>query len=110
MNSTNIPNYADLHNSSSPKLPSRISCTTSKQLGPLISGSESLSQELQIAVGAVQMACFLCQRVQSNLLKNNNAHIQAKDDHSPVTVAGNSFGFSSFRTTVRLLRESDTLV
>ncbi|KAG6573236.1 PAP-specific phosphatase HAL2-like protein, partial [Cucurbita argyrosperma subsp. sororia] len=87
MNSTNIPNYADLHNSSSPKLPSRVSCTTSKQLGPLISGSESLSQELQIAVGAVQMACFLCQRVQSNLLKNNNAHIQAKDDHSPVTVA-----------------------
>ncbi|KAA0056949.1 PAP-specific phosphatase HAL2-like [Cucumis melo var. makuwa] len=57
-----------------------------KHVGPLISGPKSLSQELKVAVAAVQMACFLCQRVQSNLL-TSNAQIQAKDDNSPVTVA-----------------------
>lgn len=48
------------------------------------------SQELEIAVRAVQMACSLCQRVQDNLLSKSSAVVQSKDDNSPVTVAGQS--------------------
>ena len=108
--STSLPNYAGfkcsfffpsthIHTSSPNRTYSSVSSSSSimedqKRVGPLVSGSESLSQELKVAVGAVQMACFLCQRVQSNLLKNN-AQIQAKDDNSPVTVAGNFIVFSS---------------
>lgn len=125
-NCNSIPNYAGFRcffffffpsthfRNSSPNFPFRISSTSKlnrsccsvssssssimeghKHVGPLISGSESLSQELKVAVGAVQMACFLCQRLQMNLLKSN-AQIQAKDDNSPVTVAGISFVFFFF--------------
>lgn len=45
------------------------------------------SQELEIAVRAVQMACSLCQRVQDNLISKSSAVVQSKDDNSPVTVA-----------------------
>ena len=49
---------------------------------------EKNSKELDIAVRAVQMACFLCQRVQESLISKTNCQVQAKDDNSPVTVAG----------------------
>ncbi|CAK9327407.1 unnamed protein product [Citrullus colocynthis] len=102
-NASSLPNYAGLkpfflffpsthvHNSSQNRICSSVPSSSSimegnKHVGPLISGPKSLSQELKVAVGAVQMACFLCQRVQSNLL-TSNGQIQAKDDNSPVTVA-----------------------
>ncbi|KAF9683524.1 hypothetical protein SADUNF_Sadunf04G0022700 [Salix dunnii] len=49
--------------------------------------SEKYSKELDIAVRAVQMACFLCQGVQESLISKTNCQVQAKDDNSPVTVA-----------------------
>lgn len=106
-NTSSLPNYAafkpsfffffpstHILNSSPNRIYSSVPSSSSimedqKHVGPLISGPKSLSQELKVAVAAVQMACFLCQRVQSNLL-TSNAQIQAKDDNSPVTVAGNS--------------------
>lgn len=111
-NASSLPNYAGLkpfflffpsthvHNSSQNRICSSVPSSSSimednKHVGPLISGPKSLSQELKVAVGAVQMACFLCQRVQSNLL-TSNAQIQAKDDNSPVTVAGNFVCFFFF--------------
>jgi len=36
----------------------------------------------------VQMACSLCQRVQDGLVGRKGDQIKAKDDDSPVTVAG----------------------
>jgi len=49
---------------------------------------EKYSKELDIAVRAVQMACSLCQKVQESLISKTNSQVQAKDDNSPVTVAG----------------------
>jgi 3'(2'), 5'-bisphosphate nucleotidase len=46
------------------------------------------SNELDIAVRAVQMACFLCQKVQESLISKTTSQVQAKDDNSPVTIAG----------------------
>jgi 3'(2'), 5'-bisphosphate nucleotidase len=46
------------------------------------------SKELDIAVRAVQMACFLCQKVQESLISKTTSQVQAKDDNSPVTIAG----------------------
>ncbi|KAJ6935390.1 PAP-specific phosphatase HAL2-like [Populus alba x Populus x berolinensis] len=48
---------------------------------------EKYSKELDIAVRAVQMACYLCQKVQESLISKTNSQVQAKDDNSPVTVA-----------------------
>lgn len=45
------------------------------------------SQELEVAVKAVHMACLLCRRVQESLIFQRNVHVQSKDDNSPVTVA-----------------------
>ncbi|KAL5839647.1 hypothetical protein ACOSQ4_012255 [Xanthoceras sorbifolium] len=45
------------------------------------------SRELDVAVRAVQMACFLCQKVQESLISKSNGQVQSKDDNSPVTVA-----------------------
>lgn len=45
------------------------------------------SKELDIAVRAVQMACFLCQKVQESLISKTTSQVQAKDDNSPVTIA-----------------------
>lgn len=53
--------------------------------------SDKYFKELEIAVKAVQMACWLCQRIQQSLLSKTNDHVQSKDDNSPVTIAGNSF-------------------
>ncbi|TXG47319.1 hypothetical protein EZV62_026613 [Acer yangbiense] len=46
------------------------------------------SRELDVAVRAVQMACFLCQKVQQGLISKSNGQVQSKEDNSPVTVAG----------------------
>lgn len=51
---------------------------------------EKCCKELEIAVKAVHVACLLCQKVQQNLIFNGNEDVQAKDDNSPVTIAGNS--------------------
>ncbi|KAF8391401.1 hypothetical protein HHK36_023705 [Tetracentron sinense] len=48
---------------------------------------EKYSTELDIAVRVVQMACSLCQRVQSSLIHKSNDQVKSKDDDSPVTVA-----------------------
>lgn len=49
---------------------------------------KNYSQELDVAVRAVQLACSLCQRVQNGLISKNGDGVQSKDDNSPVTVAG----------------------
>lgn len=49
---------------------------------------DEYSQELEVAVKAVHMACLLCRRVQESLIFQRNVHVQSKDDDSPVTVAG----------------------
>lgn len=52
------------------------------------------SEELNVAVRIVHMACFLCQRVQENLVSTNGDQVKSKDDDSLVTIAGNvSFNF-----------------
>ncbi|KAB2601152.1 PAP-specific phosphatase HAL2-like [Pyrus ussuriensis x Pyrus communis] len=48
---------------------------------------KNYSQELDVAVRAVQLACSLCQRVQNSLISKNSDGVQSKDDDSPVTVA-----------------------
>lgn len=48
---------------------------------------EKYSKELDVAVRAVHLACFLCQRVQEGLVSTNGDHVKSKDDDSPVTVA-----------------------
>ncbi|GER31633.1 3'(2'),5'-bisphosphate nucleotidase 1 [Striga asiatica] len=45
------------------------------------------SEELEVAVKAVHMACLLCRGVQASFLADSNGHVQSKDDDSPVTVA-----------------------
>ncbi|CAL2251596.1 unnamed protein product [Prunus armeniaca] len=45
------------------------------------------SQELDVAVRTVQLACSLCQRVQNSLISKTSDGFQSKDDNSPVTVA-----------------------
>lgn len=46
-------------------------------------------KELEVGVRAVQMACALCQRVQEGLISKTSGNgVQAKDDNSPVTIAG----------------------
>ena len=58
-----------------------------KRLDVLAELSEDYSEELEVAVRAVQMASSLCQRVQDTIISNQN-QVQSKDDDSPVTVAG----------------------
>lgn len=49
--------------------------------------SDGYSNEVEIAVRAVHMACLLCQRVQENLLSESSEHVHSKEDDSPVTIA-----------------------
>ncbi|XP_010265182.1 PREDICTED: uncharacterized protein LOC104602992 isoform X2 [Nelumbo nucifera] len=60
-----------------------------EKLGIISSEIEEYSTELDVAVRIVQMACFLCQRVQESLIPKGNNQVKSKDDNSPVTVAGN---------------------
>nr|GEV29566.1 PAP-specific phosphatase HAL2-like [Tanacetum cinerariifolium] len=46
---------------------------------------EKYGKEMEVAVKAVHVACLLCQKVQSNLIFNDD--VQAKHDNSPVTIA-----------------------
>lgn len=66
------------------------------QFNPTIfeSTKDNYSNELDVAVKAVQMACSLCQRVQKSLLSKSTSLVQSKDDNSLVTIAGNFFNFS----------------
>ncbi|XP_010265179.1 PREDICTED: uncharacterized protein LOC104602992 isoform X1 [Nelumbo nucifera] len=59
-----------------------------EKLGIISSEIEEYSTELDVAVRIVQMACFLCQRVQESLIPKGNNQVKSKDDNSPVTVAG----------------------
>ncbi|KAK2996509.1 hypothetical protein RJ639_025438 [Escallonia herrerae] len=45
------------------------------------------SKELDVAVRAVHMACYLCQRVQKGLITTSPDQVKSKDDDSPVTIA-----------------------
>ncbi|KAG6755970.1 hypothetical protein POTOM_039384 [Populus tomentosa] len=58
-----------------------------KDMGFSTLESGKYSKELDIAVRAVQMACFLCQKVQESLISKTTSQVQAKDDNSPVTIA-----------------------
>ena len=49
---------------------------------------DKYAKELEVAVRVVHVACALCGRVQERLLATTNDHVVAKDDDSPVTVAG----------------------
>lgn len=55
---------------------------------------DKYSRELDVAVRAVHLACWLCQRAQQKLLTTNGDHVKSKDDDSPVTVAGYHFSIS----------------
>ncbi|GJV39976.1 PAP-specific phosphatase HAL2-like protein [Tanacetum coccineum] len=46
---------------------------------------EKYGKEMEVAVKAVHVACLLCQKVQNNLIFNDD--VQAKHDNSPVTIA-----------------------
>lgn len=51
--------------------------------------SDGYVKELEVAVKAVHVACLLCQKVQQDLIFNGDGNdVQAKDDNSPVTIAG----------------------
>ncbi|XP_078433720.1 HAL2-like protein [Wolffia australiana] len=54
---------------------------------PPVAERRDLSRELDVAVRAVHMACSLCQVIQQSLLRRGAAHVAAKPDDSPVTVA-----------------------
>ncbi|XP_021902384.1 PAP-specific phosphatase HAL2-like [Carica papaya] len=101
-NKTHVGNFFFYHRKShQPKnnLVSVLSMSESKQTQfhsysppppPLMEDHENLGpncEELDIAVRAVHMACFLCQKVQDSLVSKGNSPVQSKDDNSPVTVA-----------------------
>ncbi|XP_009385075.3 3',5'-bisphosphate nucleotidase AHL [Musa acuminata AAA Group] len=66
---------------------SEFSMQTARLLGlPRVEEGDR-SRELDVAVRVVQMACSLCQRVQSGLVGRHREQITSKDDDSPVTVA-----------------------
>lgn len=67
----------------------RIDSTSTMEFGLKYDEPERYSKELDVAVRAVQLACFLCQRVQESIISKSGDEILSKDDHSPVTVAGN---------------------
>lgn len=59
-------------------------------------GEERYSRELDVAVRAVQIACWICQKVQDTLVfktndgnssGSNDKQVHSKDDNSPVTIA-----------------------
>ncbi|XP_076899229.1 3',5'-bisphosphate nucleotidase AHL-like [Bidens hawaiensis] len=74
------------------------------------------AKELQVGVRVVQMACYLCQKLQKGSVGPNPDHVISKDDDSPVTVADwgvqamiswmltESFG----RENVSIVAEEDT--
>ncbi|XP_058211042.1 PAP-specific phosphatase HAL2-like isoform X1 [Rhododendron vialii] len=49
--------------------------------------AENYSEELDVAVRVVHLACSLCQRVQEGLVSATSDNVKSKDDDSPVTVA-----------------------
>lgn len=102
--------YSPKNRSPEPKIASPSNFSTSPS-HPLMEDPERLShssldgeaergrysKELDVAVRAVQMACWICQKVQDTLVykadnnsssDNNGKQVHAKDDHSPVTIAG----------------------
>uniref|UniRef100_K4BQF7 Uncharacterized protein n=1 Tax=Solanum lycopersicum TaxID=4081 RepID=K4BQF7_SOLLC len=53
---------------------------------------EKYSEELNVGVRVVHMACSLCQKVQKGLLGKafgDDGEVKSKDDDSLVTIAGN---------------------
>ena len=55
--------------------------------------ADNYSKELDVAVRVVHLACSLCMKVQEGLVSKSSDHVKAKDDDSPVTVAGTVFFF-----------------
>lgn len=59
--------------------------------------NEKYSEELNVAVRVVHMACALCQKVQKSLLSATfDDDVKSKDDDSLVTVAGAFLFFLHF--------------
>ncbi|CAL0312035.1 unnamed protein product [Lupinus luteus] len=56
----------------------------------MLSESEDYSKELDVAVRAMQMACFLYQKVQDTLVSKSrcNDQVEFKDENSLLTIAG----------------------
>lgn len=52
---------------------------------------DGYERELYVAVRAVHMACWVCQRVQDKLVSGSRDQVRSKDDDSPVIVAGAQF-------------------
>ncbi|KAE8681069.1 PAP-specific phosphatase HAL2-like [Hibiscus syriacus] len=50
--------------------------------------NDKYGKELDLAVRIVHMACSLCQKVQQSLVSAASRQVLAKDDDSPVTIAG----------------------
>ena len=95
---------ASIHSRNHPKSRTSICCLNTSDRKPKISDEmekrsnwvqiesdvdEKYAKELEVAVKAVHVACLLCQKVQENLIFNGYEDVQAKDDNSPVTIAGN---------------------
>ncbi|KAG8386280.1 hypothetical protein BUALT_Bualt03G0132600 [Buddleja alternifolia] len=49
--------------------------------------NQKYTKELNVAVRVVHMACFLCEKVQKQLISTNSDQVKSKDDDSLVTVA-----------------------
>ena len=56
---------------------------------------DKYGKELDLAVRIVHMACSLCQKVQQRLVSKASDQVLAKDDDSPVTIAGIFFIISN---------------
>jgi len=55
-----------------------------RKIDSLVSEPEEYCRELDVAVRAVQMSCFLCQKLQDTWISNS----QINHHNSPLTVAG----------------------
>lgn len=76
-----------IHNLKYPKSRNPICCLSNSEQKTQEMGQkdEKYGKEMEVAVKAVHVACLLCQKVQNNLIFNDD--VQAKDDNSPVTIA-----------------------
>lgn len=79
-----------IHNLKYPKSRNPICCLLNseqktQEMGQNSNWDEKYGKEMEVAVKAVHVACLLCQKVQNNLIFNDD--VQAKDDNSPVTIA-----------------------
>ncbi|KAL5986912.1 hypothetical protein ACLOJK_015247 [Asimina triloba] len=81
--SSNLP----VSQSSAPPIGSQQSKMEMESIANGFQSSDKCSQELDIAVRVVHMACSIGQKVQERLVERSNEQVKSKDDDSPVTVA-----------------------